>query len=235
MDILEVLAKEVLIVLFRAFPGRFFLVGGGALHWIFNSPRLSADIDLKPAQPATRETIREIRDVLAKRLPAAVLPLGLSVACEADPEAQAVRILADGRVVLRVELAPLTPVTGREKHLLQGDSLHSEIIVTPDIHQLLFAKAAALVKRPQVKGRDVFDIWFLLGRGAVLDAQAFADWLKWEAIEPADLQEKLKQITPSRLRADLARFLPDSIEKSLAEDHYRPLIEASGQLLRPFL
>src|SRR5258708_22554121 len=235
MDIIPQLAKEVLIVLFRGFPGHFVLVGGGALHWIFHSPRFSADIDRKPVNPPQEDLLQRIASVLAKKLSPVAVPLGVTITCHADPAAQAVRIQVDGRPALQVELVSLAPVTGKEKHLLQSDSLQSEIIVTPDIHQLLFSKAAALVKRPHVKGRDVFDIWFLQSRRAVLDAGAFTDWLKWEEIELADMQQKLKQITPSRLKADLARFLPESIQSSLAEENYKTLIDAAQRLLQPFL
>jgi hypothetical protein len=234
MESADGLAKEVLIILFRSFPGRFVLVGGGALHWAFHSPRLSADLDLKSVRPS-KDDIKEIFAALDRKLPLATASLGLTITCQIDPEAQAVRILADGRPVLRIELAPLTPVTGKEKHLLQSDSLQSEIIITPDIHQLLFAKAAALVKRPHVKGRDVFDIWFLQNQRAILDARAFGDWLKWEEKDATDLKEKLSQVTPSRLRADLVRFLPDSIQRSLIKENYQSLIEAARQLLAPFL
>jgi hypothetical protein len=234
-DIASRLASEILVILFRAFPGRFVLVGGGALHWIFHSPRLSADIDLKPIRPGREnDVIREISEVLSEKLPSVAAALGVTVKCRADPGVPAVRILVDGRVVLRVELASLTPVTGREKHLFQSNSLQSEIVITPDIHQLLFAKAAALAKRAHVKGRDVFDIWFLLGLGAILDTKAFADWLHWEELDAADLEGKLAQITPSRLRADLDRFLPDSIRQSLAQENDKALIDAARRLFKPF-
>src|SRR5689334_16414814 len=117
MDVTALLAKEVLIILFRSFPGRFVLVGGGALHWIFHSPRLSVDIDLKPVRPEKEDLIRQMAAVLTRKLPPITLPLSLSVACQVDLEAQALRVLVDGRPALRVELAPITPVTGKEKHL----------------------------------------------------------------------------------------------------------------------
>jgi predicted nucleotidyltransferase component of viral defense system len=235
MEIAQRLAKDVLVILFRAFPGHFVLVGGGALHWIFHSPRLSLDIDLKPLHPKQKNLLRRMADTLTEKLSSVAVSLGVAIVCQADDEAQAVRILVDGHSVLHVELASLTPVGGKEKHLLQSESLQSEIIVTPDIHQLLFAKAAALLKRPHLKGRDIFDIWFLQSRGAVLHAGRFSDWLKWEEIESEDIEQKLKQITPSRLRADLDRFLPESIRDSLSEDNYQTLIAAARKLLEPFL
>src|ERR1019366_7042278 len=202
MEVIEGLAKEVLIVLFRSFPGDFVLVGGGALHWIFHSPRSSADLDLKPLHPR-KHLLERMAEVLDKKLSAVAASLGASIASRADSATQSVRISVNGRPALQVELVSLPPVTGREKRLLQSDSLQSEIIVTPDVHQLLLTKAAALVQRPHVKGRDVFDIWFLQSRGAVLDAGAFADWLKWEEKDSADIQKALDRITPARLRADL--------------------------------
>lgn len=235
MDVGQQLAKEVLVALFRAFPGHFVLVGGGALHWIFQSPRLSLDIDLKPLHPAKKNLLRQMADMLTEKLSSVAISLGVTVVCQADEKAQAVRILVDGRPALHVELASLVPVSGKEKHLLQSDSLQSEIIVTPDIHQLLFAKAAALLKRPHVKGRDVFDIWFLRSRGAILDADRFMDWLKWEEIDSEDIERKLRQVISSRLGADLDRFLPESIQRPLAEERYQTLIAAVRELLEPFL
>jgi hypothetical protein len=235
MELASRLAKEILVILFRFFPGDFVLVGGGALHWIFHSPRLSLDIDLKPLHPAQKNLLRRMADTLTEKLSPIAGSLGVVIVCRADDDAQAVRILVDGRSALHVELASLTPVGGKEKHLLQSDSLQSEIIVTPDIHQLLFAKAAALLKRPHIKGRDIFDIWFLQSRGAHLEAGIFSDWLKWEELDSDDIEGKLKQITPSRLRADLDRFLPESILQSLSENNYQTLIGAARKLLEPFL
>jgi hypothetical protein len=235
MELASSLAKDVLIALFRYFPGQFVLVGGGALHWIFNSPRLSADFDLKPTRPLPDGFISKMAETLSKKLAPTAARLGVALSCEPDPQAHGIRIRADGRPVLHIELALLAPVTGKEKHLLQSDSLQSEIIVTPDIHQLLFAKAAALVKRPALKGRDVFDIWFLQSRGATLDADAFTDWLKWEEMDSDDLRQTLQKITPARLHADLSRFLPEPLERQLAEDHYKTLVEAAHALLKPFV
>ncbi len=235
MDEIPRLAKEALVILFRRFPGDFVLIGGGALHWIFNSPRLSVDIDLKPLHPKKRRLIEQIATALSDELPAVLSPLGKAVTCSALPDEEAVQVRLDGRPALRIELVSLAPVTGKEKHLLQSDSLQSEIIVTPDIHQLLFAKAAALLQRSHVKGRDVFDIWFLQSRGAVLDEEAFSTWLRGEEKDAQTLQEKLKTITPSRLKSDLGRFLPEAIRSTLEAENYRTLIEAAKRLLQPFL
>ena len=99
----------------------------------------------------------------------------------------------------------------------------------------LFAKAAAILKRGQLKGRDAFDIWFLQEQGAHLDRSAFEDWLKWEELDASDIQARLKQLTASRLRADVARYLPESLHRSLEEDNYRLLKQAVERLFQPFL
>ncbi len=235
MKLAESLAKETLLILFRSFPGEFVLVGGGALHWIFHSPRLSLDIDIKPLQAPTKDFLIDLASVLERELDSWAAEYQTTVACQVEESNQAIRILLGGRTTLHVELAALAPVTGKEKHLLQSDSLRSEIIITPNIHELLLSKAAALAKRAHVKGRDVFDIWFLQSRGAVLDEPAFRDWLQWEEIDGDDLAAKLKELTPSRLKADLAPFLPDSIHASLAQEHYKSLIDAAQHLFKPFL
>jgi hypothetical protein len=229
MENFSALSREALLILFRTFPG------GGALHWIFRSPRWSFDLDLKPLGATDRRFLEDVSEALSKQLVPLGLSLGVAISCLVDEPAQCVRILADGRPVLHVELATLAPVSGSEKHLLQSDSLQSEIIVTPDVHQLLFAKAAALVKRPRLKGRDVFDIWFLESRGAKLDNAAFAYWLKWEEKSAEDVRATLAAITPARLEADLQRFLPPALHDQLAAEDYKTLIAAAEKLLRPFL
>jgi hypothetical protein len=235
MEYAKSLSKDVLVALFRAFPGDFVLIGGGALHWIFGSPRLSVDLDLKPVKGARAGLLEEMAGALNARLVPAAQRLGVTIACRADAEAGAVKIEVNHRPALQVELVELAPITGKEKHLLQTDALDSEVIVTPDVHQLLFAKTVALIKRPQLKGRDVFDIWFLQSRRANLDPAKFRDWLSWEEISPDDLRKVIARITPARLRSDLQRFLPDSVRTSLEEDDFRPLIAAVEELLEPFL
>src|ERR1051325_5479818 len=101
------LALEVLVILFRAFPGQFVLVGGGALHWIFKSPRLSADLDLKPVGRVKENLLPKMVEVLNQKIPAVALSLGMSLSCQLKEEAQAIQIFADNRPVLRVELVPM--------------------------------------------------------------------------------------------------------------------------------
>src|SRR3954463_14244480 len=104
MDLSTILAKEALVIVFRAFPGQFVLVGGGALHWIFHSPRFSVDLDLKPVQPPSRGLLKQMAVVLTRHLSPVGLPLGVLIRCEADPKGNAVRVTADGKPVLHVEL-----------------------------------------------------------------------------------------------------------------------------------
>jgi hypothetical protein len=230
----DALARDVLVALFRQFPHYFVLIGGGALHWIFHSPRLSLDIDLKPLKPSDR-LLGDMRDALRKPLALFSAREGFTLDIEIEPTADALIIVSDQRPVLRIELVSVAPVTAGEKHLFQNESLDSEIIVTPTLNQLLFSKAVALVKRPRLKGRDVFDIWFLQSRGASLDAAVFSEWLKWEEKDREDLATVLKNVTSKRLAADLHPFLPPSIQRQLAEDQYKSLIQAAHRLFEPFL
>ena len=126
-------AKEALVVLFRGLPGHFVLVGGGALYWIYHSPRLSVDLDLKPVHPAQKNLLHQMVVVLRKRISAC----GCSVAgCHSHlsghwPGRGRPRSGRWFHSTLRIELVSLSPIGGNGKHLLQerfvpvGDHCHA--------------------------------------------------------------------------------------------------------------
>lgn len=229
----EALAREVLISLFRLRPGRFVLIGGGALRLLHGSPRSSADLDLVSPKPPTGAAVRTLAGELEKDLSRLPSLAARRVSCRA--EGHDVSVSLDGRPLVLLQFPAMPAVPAGERRLITGESLRSELIVIPSLDALLFCKAVAFLKRPSLKGRDAFDIWFLRERGAKLDEPAFDAWLRWEELDGGDLEKRLGQLSAKRLAADLSRYLPEDLGGRLEAAGYAPLRDAARALYAPWL
>lgn len=231
---LEALAREVLVSLFRLYPGRFVLIGGGALRLLYGSPRSSADLDLVGRRQPSEAELRGLAAALERDLSRLPSLAGRIASCRAARHDVEVRIDGAARLLLQFPRLPAALAKG-ESRLVTGESLRTEMIVAPPLDALLECKAVALLKRPAVKGRDVFDIWFLRERDARLDEEGFDSWLRWEELDAGDIRSRLGELTPKRLKADLGRYLPEGLAARLEAEAYRPLIEAVRGLFSPWL
>lgn len=229
----DLIARESLAVLGRLHPSRFVLLGGGALRLFHGSPRTSADLDLH-AEPRPRAA--ELR-ALAAALESGLAPLSLKIGSVLGVRAtgDALEVLAKGKVEVRLEFTAFARPRKVEKLLVRTGTPGFEVVVVPVLDELLFGKAAALLARPHPKGRDAFDVWYLLDRGARLDEAAFRDWLDWEEFDAARVAARRDEFTPRRLAADLDRFLPADLRRSLSETGYAPILAALAKLLEPFV
>lgn len=233
IELRDSIARESLAVLGRLHPSRFILLGGGALRLFHDSPRTSADLDLH-AEP--RPGAAELR-ALAAALERGLVPLSLKVGSALDVRAtaDALEVLAKRKVEVRLEFTAFARPRKVEKLLLRTGTPGFEVVVVPVLDELLFGKAVALLARRHPKGRDAFDVWYLLERGARLDAEAFRDWLDWEELDAVRVAARRDEFTPRRLTADLDRFLPADLRRSLSETGYSPILAALAKLLEPFV
>lgn len=151
------------------------------------------------------------------------------------PATDALEVYAQGKVQVRLEFSEFARPRKVEKLLVRAGTPGYEVVLVPVLDELLFAKAQALLGRRHPKGRDAFDVWYLLDRGAKLDADAFRDWLAWEEIEGPQVAARRDEFTPRRLAADLDRYLPADLRRSLSETAYAPLQAALAKLLEPFV
>lgn len=232
---LDSILRETLVALFRGHPDRFVLIGGAALHVVYGSPRESADADLLAASPVGRAELSRISRRLEQALKPAAAHLGVSLGCRPAGSGDAIIVRRDSRPLLTVQFPRLPGFTRRENRLVVADSLGPELIAVPDPDGLLFSKLVALLKRPRLKGRDVFDIWFLAERGARLRSDAFSDWLKWEELGSGEIAARLALATPERLERDLAPFLPEELHERLKADGYSALLGRVRGVLAEFL
>jgi predicted nucleotidyltransferase component of viral defense system len=237
---------------------RIIFQGGTALRWVYGAMRFSEDLDF-----VTDLTRKGIEKVLAKVFPQVVkscfAQFGKGSAEQQIKEARksaykilfvfrperqreriAVRLefemLQEGRAPAhdRFVLMNLPQVAG----LMVGGQLllpyTSSILLAETVEEILSDKLRALFERKYLKGRDLFDIWWLITQRRIT--------IRWPI-----LHEKLamyqEHFTPARrgdyfqtdevaaemiraLESDLTRFVPQQIVSEYRKNEFRAIIDA---------
>ena len=235
---------------------RMIFQGGTALRWVYGGMRFSEHLDFVTDLART-----DIERVLAKTYPQAVnaciAQFGRGVAEQQVKEARksaykilfvfrpetqreriAVRLefemLQKGRVPAhdRFVLMNLPQVAG----LLIGGQLllpyTSSILLAETVEEILSDKIRALLERKYLKGRDLFDIWWIVKHRRVT--------IRWPILRKK-LAMYQASFTPARrgdyfqtseaaaemiraLESDLTRFIPQQIVSEYRKDDFRALI-----------
>lgn len=198
--------REYLQLLFLSYlyqereAGKIIFKGGTALRLLFNSPRFSEDLDFSTtySDKEIEKLLERLEEKLVKEVP------GLKISR-----------LYSGKEGIRFKISfnlpelkyPLNIRLDFHRVVSLGDSNISTlttkfpVLIFPQIQHLsetgIFKeKLEALVTRS--KGRDIFDIWFLLSKGVKLPKEG----------REKKVMEKLKSFSQSSLGKDLGKFLP---------------------------
>jgi predicted nucleotidyltransferase component of viral defense system len=236
--------------------------GGTALRWVYGGPRFSEDLDFVTHLPPER--IQPILEaVFTKVSRACVAQFG---AGESERQTKAGRENAQKmvlvyrpvsqreRIAVKLEFESLRP--NRQpafqkvvlKDLPQVSRLiaaghlfipySSAIVLVETLAEILTDKIRALYERPYLKGRDIFDLWWIMSQ-----MQTTVDWRMLEnkltlyqvPFQPArridyfQARESLPEIE-SALRSDLSRFIAPSILAAYQEDAFKPFMLTLQQL-----
>jgi predicted nucleotidyltransferase component of viral defense system len=103
-----------------------------------------------------------------------------------------------------------------------------------DAPELLAEKVTAVLGRRYLKGRDLFDLWYL---DAVLGAPIDAELLRRKlddydvVADPAGVQERLAAAAALDLRQEMDRFLPSRHRAKLAKGGYEAIRRSASSLL----
>lgn len=187
--------------------------GGTAMHLLLNSPRFSEDLDF--STDLTRKEITSLVKRIEKRL-------------SQQLENTKITLLYAGRKSTRYKIKTTSPffkyplnirldfaeekIFNREKSPLVTEFplMLFPLVVHLTGAEILAEKIRALLTR--AKGRDFFDLWFLLAKKTAFNTKFVQEKLKaigmtysWEK-----LQEKIKSAPPTKISQDLAPFLPTS-------------------------
>lgn len=191
MDQIERAELEVVAAIFRTYPNAFVWVGGSVMRLIHRSPRASYDIDLAPRDetPPAGELLASVR---------AALPEPYRVAGPPETRDGFVRIRIDGRSGDPGFTVDLTGIAGsiRSTASILVPSLTGTVAVRiPASSVLLLQKLRALLFRRFPKPGDLFDVWFLLERGILLeqpDRLSLADEARAAGLDDGGVDEILR-------------------------------------------
>ncbi|MDZ7394041.1 MAG: nucleotidyl transferase AbiEii/AbiGii toxin family protein [candidate division KSB1 bacterium] len=237
----EVFHLAVLEGLFaRPESAKIAFQGGTCLHLVYGGYRYSEDLDfagIEADAEFSRQLVSAARSAIEKMV---VQMLGVGTAewrlatvakgkvashwFFFQPQGQAQRYR------LKIEFGRYPAYQAEEKVVRSTVDLLGRLplvrALTPA--ELLAEKIAAVCGRPYLKGRDLFDVWYLtevLGTRVDQDllARKFSDY----AVEltPQGFEDRTKAAARRSLMREMPRFLPERYRRQLGQDDYRLIQE----------
>jgi len=241
--------------------------GGTALRWVYGAQRASEDLDFVSSIPAT-----QFRKVLDHALPQTRL-LALSQfgtgAFEEKPRHTPMGSFRTfilfrpdtqrERISVRIEVEQIQPDKSPEqqkipvmdcpsmfnmmKEGLLTLPFSSSILVVEKPEEILTDKLRALYERPYLKGRDLYDLWFLHSMlGARTNLNQLDRKLKsyirpFRTVRRATffLKKEARRQLRETLETDLRRFLPSSVYKVLESSDFAKIFQSLEEILNPFI
>lgn len=246
----------------RPESSRLIFQGGTALRWCHHSARFSEDLDFvtQLERPALEGLLAAVEAAVAREAVAHFGPGRLAITSRSRRDEGMVWRFAfeprttRGRILVKIECErlregtpPLTEprVLGMQaavSYLITRGEFRiprpNSVLLVETLEEILSDKVRALLERPYLKGRDIYDIWHLrerLGVPAVreLVERKFSAYVapfmprrSLDGLENADsdLREAIEN--------DLGRFLPQEVMAACRSDGYRPFLDALKGLLR---
>ncbi|MCX6706161.1 MAG: nucleotidyl transferase AbiEii/AbiGii toxin family protein [Candidatus Woesebacteria bacterium] len=203
-----------------------YFKGGTAIRLLFNSPRFSEDLDFSTHYDKKQigEIMRDLEGTMQKELPGVKILFLYSgktgiryhVAYQPVDFKYPINIRLDFTIVKKIEQAVISPLV--TKFPIAVFPLVSHL----SDKEILAEKICALATRN--KGRDLYDVWYLLGKKVLLNQKL----VKIKFLENHikfnnnDLLKKIELYPQNRLNQDLAQFLPK---------YHRPIVEILKNLL----
>src|SRR3989338_657865 len=199
---------------------KIYFKGGTAIRLLFNSYRFSEDLDFT----SEMGDIQKVKQMLiATHKDCGLEADGITInSWETKTNSLGARL----RYATDIAPMPLTihlEVSFREKPMSRVVTQVETILpISPypmvthmDKEELLAEKVRAFMTRQ--KGRDVFDIWFLLSKGVVLKnelIQKKMDYYK-KKYSLEELKQRLRSFPLRDLKRDLGQFLPASHRQNI--------------------
>lgn len=238
--------------------------GGTALRWCYGGSRFSEDLDFVTTLPTAAVTA-----LLHKALKSAereMMPhfgsgklsvtdkttregsLKLLAGWQSDKNREKVSIKLEsepllGGTVLQTDRMIMSALPAVSYMVMTGDfriPRPNSVLVVETPAEILSDKVRALLERPYIKGRDLFDVWLLrqnrqtrLEPGLVSRKLACYSWPFTAARTPDFfLAPESENALIEAMESDLSRFLPPAIIEIHRNNSYRLFLEAVRDLCR---
>lgn len=193
--------------------GKVYFKGGTIIHLLFDSPRFSEDLDFSTILPAAEvgRLIKKTEADMRREI------LGIKILLWHRGK-QGIRFKlvyksADFKypMAIRIDISfenPLQPVSS--PLLTKFPIAVLPIISHLQAEEILAEKIRALLER--AKGRDVFDLWFLLSKNYAIDMDLVEKKIGRKAFLP-ELLRKIANFPDKKIKLDLDQFLPAPTRK----------------------
>lgn len=202
----EFLQLTFLSYLYQNKKGRqIYFKGGTAIRLLFGSPRFSEDLDFSTLydKKQIKEILQGLEKTIQKELPEIKIlflysgktGLRYRIKYQSPNFKYPITIRLDFTMVKKIEQEMFSPLI--TEFPVAVFPLVSHLSET----EILAEKICALATRN--KGRDFFDVWYLLEKGFLLDQRLVK-------INKKKLLKKIESYPQNRLDLDLAQFLPKS-------------------------
>lgn len=239
-----------------------YFQGGTALRWIYGGMRFSEDLDFVTSL-APEQIHMILKKVYSRVNHACIAQFGPGLLEQALKKGRkdAVKVFyiyrpltQRERIAVKLEFEPLKParlptvqrvilrdlpaITG----LLSGGKLimpySSSIVMAQTAEELLSDKIRALFERPYLKGRDIYDIWWLTERMQVVPSweqtKTKLDMYRSPFVpaRAADYFQKVSFLEDiiKAIVSDLPRFIPKDIYAVYQNDGFKTLTDALRKL-----
>lgn len=246
----------------RPESSRLVFKGGASLRWCHNGARFSEDLDFvthleRPAlerlmqvieAPIARESIAHFGPGRLTFTPRGQRDEGVVWRAAFEPQISRDRIMVKiecERLREGMTLATEPRVLGMQSavsYLIArgefGIPRPNSVLVVETLEEILSDKVRALLERPYLKGRDIYDVWHLRERlrvqvvREVVERKFLCYAVPFKAQRQPEWFETADNDLVAAIENDLGRFPPTEVMMACRNDGYRPFLDAVKGLFR---
>jgi len=200
---------------------KIYFKGGTCLHLFYNSPRFSEDLDFSTtlSEKKIKNFLKEIIKKFQIEVPGASLSFIYrgknSLRFKLKYESKSLKFPQTIRLDFSLEKTFLEPNILSLKTKFPVDFF--SLVSCQKEEEILTEKIRAFLWRG--KGRDIFDLWYLLDKGVLINKKLLEKKLKRVNLEfrKEIFLKKIKNYPEKKIYLDLAKFLPSNYRKIIPQ------------------
>lgn len=193
--------------------GKVYFKGGTAIHLLFDSPRFSEDLDFSTVLSTADvgQLIRKTEAEMRREIPE--IKISLWHRGKQGIRFKLIYKSADFKypMAIRIDVSFEKPLRPAASPLPTKFPIALFPIISHlKAEEILAEKVRALLAR--AKGRDIFDLWFLLTKNYAINQDLVAKKISRKTFMP-ELRRKIANFPDKTLKLDLDQFLPAPMRK----------------------
>lgn len=203
------------------FSKKVFFKGGTAIRLVFNGSRFSEDLDFTVMENLVEfelvlkvffEKLNKLYGFSFKKRE--TVSNGLKYLLTASLEA------VDYKIFINLDFSFREKVLRQTKSIIKTDYpiIFTVFVNHLSINEIVAEKVRAIMTRE--KGRDIYDLWFLLNKNAIIEKELVEEKLKYYKInkfDPKELMDRVAAFSRSQFIIDLKPFVPMNEREKLGD------------------